>query len=589
MSILTAEFAVVRGGTEYKTTGLEISEAVIDEGALKIGDILLVQRGTTKYKWQITGQDYAIDLSDLDDTDILLCVDGGVSKKVTGAQFKAIIPSFYFARGVYHLTNVTGSLQIGAHDAIYTDKNGTTTTSPLTSANSNYYVIGDSIAANPNFNLPFQSDLNARFQLGSETRTSSVENFADMFKSYQGTSWNVSILDTRNATDFNRMFAFCEQWDGLGISNFYTSDVTDFSLMFSLCNLNSDISGWDVSSALNMESMFEQADFNGGTIGNWDVSSVTTMTKMFYMTTNFNQDLNNWDVSSVTIMSFMFGDSTSSGQQTTFNGNIDGWDVSSVANFRYMFSYNPTFNGSLNNWNFGSTPISSNMRNMFEYSVFNQPLNNWDVSAVTETTAMFYAASAFNQDLSAWQLDSVITAISMFYGVGAFNTSITNWSLPVCTNITRMFASSSSMTTMSLNGWSLPVCTDFRDVFRDNSTFNGTMNNWDLGSNATSTVNCEGMFDACATFNQNINSWDVSNVGSMDGMFEDAFAFNSPLSSWDTSSVTDMDSMFQDATAFNQNISGWCVSNITSKPTRFDRDAGFENNNSIQPQWGTCP
>jgi surface protein len=47
--------------------------------------------------------------------------------------------------------------------------------------------------------------------------------------------------------------------------------------------------------------------------------------------------------------------------------------------------------------------------------------------------------------------------------------------------------------------------------------------------------------------------------------------------------------MFNAATAFNQDISSWCVSKITSKPSYFDSNSAFEGDDSLQPQWGTCP
>ena len=43
------------------------------------------------------------------------------------------------------------------------------------------------------------------------------------------------------------------------------------------------------------------------------------------------------------------------------------------------------------------------MAGMFAYAiVFNQPLDNWNVSSVTDMHAMFYFASAFNQNLCPW-------------------------------------------------------------------------------------------------------------------------------------------------------------------------------------------
>lgn len=40
-------------------------------------------------------------------------------------------------------------------------------------------------------------------------------------------------------------------------------------------------------------------------------------------------------------------------------------------------------------------------------SSFNQPLDHWDVSSVTDFERMFYAASKFNQPLAGWNMSSV--------------------------------------------------------------------------------------------------------------------------------------------------------------------------------------
>lgn len=42
-------------------------------------------------------------------------------------------------------------------------------------------------------------------------------------------------------------------------------------------------------------------------------------------------------------------------------------------------------------------------------TAFNQPLNNWDVSAVKNMDAMFFFASSFNQDISGWNVSSVLS------------------------------------------------------------------------------------------------------------------------------------------------------------------------------------
>jgi len=65
---------------------------------------------------------------------------------------------------------------------------------------------------------------------------------------------------------------------------------------------------------------------------------------------------------------------------SSFNQPLDNWDVSKVTNMNYMF--------------YGATS-------------FNQPLDNWDVSNVADMTAMFYDASLFNQDLSGWCVNQI--------------------------------------------------------------------------------------------------------------------------------------------------------------------------------------
>ena len=65
----------------------------------------------------------------------------------------------------------------------------------------------------------------------------------------------------------------------------------------------------------------------------------------------------------------------------------------------YMFRDASSFNQSLNNWNVSKV---TNMEAMFWGATsFNQPLNNWNVSKVTYMYDMFEEATSFNQPLHA--------------------------------------------------------------------------------------------------------------------------------------------------------------------------------------------
>jgi surface protein len=58
------------------------------------------------------------------------------------------------------------------------------------------------------------------------------------------------------------------------------------------------------------------------------------------------------------------------------------------------------------------------MRGMFlSATSFNQPLDNLDVSSVTDMWGMFYNASSFNQPIGDWNVSSVTNMDNMFNGV----------------------------------------------------------------------------------------------------------------------------------------------------------------------------
>ena len=120
--------------------------------------------------------------------------------------------------------------------------------------------------------------------------------------------------------------------------------------------------------------------------------------------------------------------------------------------------------------------LIGSLENMFGgCAVFNGAIGNWNTSAVTNMSVMFYLASAFNQDIGAWNTSSVTNMSYMFYAATAFNQNIGSW-------------------------------------------------------NTSSVTNMGAMFVAATAFNQDISSWDTSNVTLMYQMFQQALAFNQDLS-----------------------------------------------------------
>ncbi|MDB2587693.1 BspA family leucine-rich repeat surface protein [Flavobacteriaceae bacterium] len=160
-----------------------------------------------------------------------------------------------------------------------------------------------------------------------------------------------------------------------------TSGITDMSYLFrDVTDFNEDISSWDVSSVIIMQSMFDCYTAGGNFV--------------------FNQDLSHWDVSNVQNMDIMFRDCY------VFNSDLSNWDTLNVTSMNSMFEFAYNFNGNISSWNV------SNVQSMWSMflgaDAFNQPIGNWDVSNVTNMIYMFWgwdAEMSFDQDISSWQFN----------------------------------------------------------------------------------------------------------------------------------------------------------------------------------------
>jgi uncharacterized delta-60 repeat protein len=134
-----------------------------------------------------------------------------------------------------------------------------------------------------------------------------------------------------------------------------------------------------------------------------DLSAVTSLSQMFESNSSMvDSDLSGWDVSTITNMYSMF-------LQSGFQGNVSTWDVSNVTEMSFMF-YNTSFNGDVSNWNTGNV---TSMAFMFRDSpLFNSDISNWDISNATEKTGMLEGASSFDQDLGSWDISNGAVSLS---------------------------------------------------------------------------------------------------------------------------------------------------------------------------------
>ena len=173
---------------------------------------------------------------------------------------------------------------------------------------------------------------------------------------------------------------------------------------------------------------------------------------------------------------------------------------------------------------------------MFYNSYFNQPLNNWNVSNVTDMSFMFMGNDTFNHPLNNWNVSNVTDMGAMFMSASNFNQNISSWDVSNTTSIAQIFA--------------------------DATSFNEPLNNW----NVSNVLNFNGAFTLASSFNQPLDNWNTSLVTDMNAMFYLAEAFDQDLSSWDVSNVSNMEDMLSlsgiSESNYDNTIIGWAGQNV---------------------------
>ena len=169
------------------------------------------------------------------------------------------------------------------------------------------------------------------------------------------------------------------------------------------------------------------------------------------------------------------------------------------------------------------------------------PIEEWDVSKVTDFNSAFEDQSTFNEDISKWNVSQG---------------------------------------------------TDFSYMFQSATAFNQPLNQWDVSQGKE----FYNMFKSTEAFNQPLNQWDVSQGTDFSYMFGSATAFNQPLNQWNVSKGTKFYDMFRSANAFNQDLCAWStqMSQGVSVSNMFDgsgctttADPAF-NSGKFSPLCYTC-
>jgi surface protein len=247
---------------------------------------------------------------------------------------------------------------------------------------------------------------------------------------------------------------------------------------------------WNVSGVTNMGSMFQfGSDFMVADLSNWDISKVTNfdqfmLRNVFGAVPSGSIKINNWTIASGCSCIGMFGDlgdnKYASLSGWTFIGNNNCDTMFAGINLGLQFADIP----GLASW---QTSGVVSMRRMFSNTYINPPVENWNVSNVTNMSEMFNTARGFNRNLSGWNTQSVTNMSLMFNQTNNFGSpsyrgsGIDNWNVTGVQTVARMFDSSVGLS-CNLSGWNLCNCTNMTDFMAGTNIGTGNysvlLNSW---------------------------------------------------------------------------------------------------------------
>jgi len=404
--------------------------------------------------------------------------------------------------------------------------------------------------------------------------TKQVTNMENMFNRCNQFNQPLDSFDTSSVTSMARMFNDAQQFNQ-PLSSFNTSAVTDMSSMFAIPDprdfggmgqFNQPLSSFDTSAVTDMSSMFSNTVFNQP-LDSFNTSSVTSMAGMFanerssrYTASSaFNQPLSSWDTSAVEDMSSMFRYSRGFNQPLAF-------DTSSVKTMELMFEGAYQFDSTID---FDTSKVS-NMRGMFSIArQFNQPVSNFDTSSVTRMDIMFSRASNFDQPVpfDTSKVDKFGLQY-MFHSASSFNQNLDTFDTSSVTDMSGMFRNAISFD-QSLSSFDTSRVKDMRGMFANATVFNQDLSNF----NTNKAEDMKEMFDGAINFNQPLTNFKTSKVYSMEAMFKGASVFDQPLDNFDTFNVRDFTFMFEGAVAFNQPLEGVFDTRTADETTAMFRNA----------------
>ena len=261
-------------------------------------------------------------------------------------------------------------------------------------------------------------------------------------------------LDLKTITDFSEMFKNAKKLTTLDVSKWNVSGALTLNSMFSgaIALQALDVSQWDTQNVTDFTSMFDSITLNTLDVSKWNVSKGQKFVSMFNKAGNLTTlDVRKWNVSSANDISNMF-----SGASALQALDVSQWDTENVITMLGVFNGAGALKTlDLSNWN---TQNVTTMSNMFQNTTSLIQITmgpGWKTSKVEKMISMFNGASALTTlDLSSWDVSNVKQMTQMFNGASSLTTlNVNNWDVSNVTNMANMFKGINSLGELDLSSW----------------------------------------------------------------------------------------------------------------------------------------
>lgn len=281
----------------------------------------------------------------------------------------------------------------------------------------------------------------------SNWNTENVTNFRRAFaQNNPGTANSLANIDsskivTKNATNISGIFmnsSLLTQESVDAVANWDVSKVTDFSDAFKAVKRELPVSAWNTSNGEKFESMFEATGMTTMDLSGWDMSKAVNIDRMFAQSMKLTSlDVSTWNVSNVKSSKETFAETR----------ELPSLDVQK--------------------WRLDKTTTTSGMfRDM--YKARSISTSGWTLPSVTDTSSMFANDSVLASfDVSGFNMSKVTTIASMFKGTKAVvNIPTGNWSLPVVENMNDTFNGTSAQY-IQVGNWNPVNAKTMNNMFQD--------------------------------------------------------------------------------------------------------------------------